>query len=82
MAKLRIAILGAGPIGLEAALYARTLGHTVMVFEQGQVADGGQMLMQELIVRCVHTDRTPGLPEQVENGFGQFHLVQVDRTTV
>ena len=53
-----------------------------VTFEQGQVTDGGQMLMQELIVRCVHTDRTPGLPEQVENGFGQFHLVQVDRTTV
>ena len=33
---LRIAILGAGPIGLEAALYARTLGHSVNLFEQGQ----------------------------------------------
>lgn len=35
----RIAILGAGPIGLEAALYARTLGHDVAVFEQGQAAE-------------------------------------------
>jgi thioredoxin reductase len=32
----RIAILGAGPIGLEAALYARTLGYPVEVFEAGQ----------------------------------------------
>lgn len=34
----RIAIVGAGPIGLEAALYARTLGHHVIVFERGPVA--------------------------------------------
>lgn len=39
MKSLHIAILGAGPIGLEAALYARTLGHTVTIFEQGQVAE-------------------------------------------
>ncbi len=30
-----IAILGAGPIGIEAALYARYLGFAVQVFEQG-----------------------------------------------
>jgi hypothetical protein len=35
----RIVIIGAGPIGLEAALYARTLGHEVVVFERGEVAD-------------------------------------------
>ncbi len=34
-----IAILGAGPIGLEAALYARYLGYQVNVYERGQVAD-------------------------------------------
>jgi hypothetical protein len=37
MAK-RIAIIGAGPIGLEAALYAKSLGHDVVVFERGCVA--------------------------------------------
>lgn len=31
----RIAILGAGPIGLEAALYARFLGYEVEIFERG-----------------------------------------------
>jgi thioredoxin reductase len=36
---LRLAILGAGPIGLEAALYARTLGLAVTVYEQGQVGE-------------------------------------------
>ena len=35
----RIAIFGAGPIGLEAALYARTLGHDVAVYERGEVAE-------------------------------------------
>lgn len=34
----RIAVLGAGPIGLEAALYATSLGLPVTVFEQGHVA--------------------------------------------
>lgn len=34
----RIAIIGAGPIGLEAALLARQLGHEVQVFEKGRIA--------------------------------------------
>ncbi len=33
----RIAIVGGGPIGLEAALHAGTLGHRVTVFERGVV---------------------------------------------
>jgi len=33
-----LAILGAGPIGLEAALYARFLGYRVDIYEQGDVA--------------------------------------------
>ena len=35
----RIAILGAGPVGLEAALYARYLGYDVDVYERGRVAE-------------------------------------------
>src|SRR5438105_3506354 len=35
----RIAILGAGPIGLEAALYARTLKLPVTVYERGRVGE-------------------------------------------
>jgi thioredoxin reductase len=35
----RIAILGAGPIGLEAALYARRLGLNVTVYERGRVGE-------------------------------------------
>jgi thioredoxin reductase len=36
---LRVAVLGAGPVGLEAALVARSLGLTVAVYEAGQVAE-------------------------------------------
>jgi thioredoxin reductase len=35
----RIAVLGAGPIGLEAALYAATLGLPVTVYERGRVGE-------------------------------------------
>ncbi|CAN5202536.1 NAD(P)-binding domain-containing protein [soil metagenome] len=35
----KIAVLGAGPIGLEASLHARSLGHAVTVYDQGQVAE-------------------------------------------
>jgi hypothetical protein len=35
----KIAIIGAGPIGLEAALYARYLGYAVEVFERGRAAE-------------------------------------------
>lgn len=35
----QIAIIGAGPVGLETALYARYLGYEVTVYEQGEVAE-------------------------------------------
>lgn len=35
----RIAIIGTGPIGLEAALYARCLGYDVDIYERGYVAE-------------------------------------------
>jgi hypothetical protein len=39
MSSKRIAIIGAGPIGIEAALYARALGHEVVVYDRGDVAE-------------------------------------------
>ena len=35
----KIAVLGAGPVGLEAALYARFLGYEVVVLDRGQVCE-------------------------------------------
>src|SRR5947199_2729062 len=35
----RIAVLGAGPVGLEAALYARALGLPVTIYERGRIAE-------------------------------------------
>ncbi len=35
-----LAILGAGPLGLEAALYGRSLGYEVHIFEAGEVGGG------------------------------------------
>ena len=40
----RLAILGAGPIGLEAALYARFLGYEIVAYEQGCVAEAVRRL--------------------------------------
>ena len=34
----KIAIIGAGPMGIEAALYARFLGYPVVLFEKGEIA--------------------------------------------
>lgn len=51
-----IAILGAGPIGLEAAIYGRYLGYDIHVFEAGQVgqslADRPAAEMPEAFERC------------------------------
>ena len=35
----RIAVIGAGPVGLEAALYARYLGYTVDIYERARTAE-------------------------------------------
>ncbi len=37
MFHIRVAILGGGPMGLEAALYARALGYTVTLYERGEI---------------------------------------------
>jgi glycine/D-amino acid oxidase-like deaminating enzyme len=36
---LHVAVLGAGPIGIEAALHLRQAGHHVTVYERGQVGE-------------------------------------------
>ena len=44
----RIAVIGAGPVGIEAALYAKALGFSVVVYERGEV---GEHLMRWKHVR-------------------------------
>lgn len=39
MESKHIAIIGGGPVGIEAALYGRALGHEIMLFERGQIAE-------------------------------------------
>ena len=39
MTSKKIAIVGAGPIGIEAALYAQALGHDVLLYDRGDVAE-------------------------------------------
>ncbi len=36
---LRVAVVGAGPVGVEAALYARAAGCTVRIYDRGQVGE-------------------------------------------
>ncbi len=44
----RIAILGAGPVGLEATLYARYLGYKVQLFERGPTAAANVLAWQHV----------------------------------
>ncbi len=43
----RIAVIGAGPLGLEAALYGRFLGYDVTVFERGDVGQSLRDLVDQ-----------------------------------
>ncbi len=54
----RLAILGAGPIGLEAALYARFLGYEVAVYERGQIAASVQQWGHVRMFTPFSTNRT------------------------
>jgi thioredoxin reductase len=38
-ANLRVAVIGGGPVGLEAVVYAKSLGFTVTLYEQGQLGE-------------------------------------------
>lgn len=57
-----IAVVGAGPAGLTAGLYAARAGLSVVVFER--IAPGGQLASSE------HIDNYPGFPE----GMGGYDL--------
>ena len=55
----KLAILGAGPIGLEAALYARFLGYDVIVLEQGRVCEHVQQWGHARLARAFAEHRSP-----------------------
>lgn len=58
----RIAVIGAGPVGLEAALYARFLGYEVDVYEQAEVASQiRSMADQKMPTAWVHWTSPLGL---------------------
>lgn len=48
----RIAILGAGPVGLEAALYARYLGYPVEILERCEKPAAGVLTIGEEVIGC------------------------------
>ena len=55
----KIAVLGAGPIGLEAALYARYLGYDVEIFERGQAAENVLRWGHVRMFSPFHMNRSP-----------------------
>ena len=54
----RLAILGAGPIGLEAALYARFLGYDVVIYERGKIATRVRQSANKRMDTPFHEHRT------------------------
>ena len=70
---LRIAILGAGPIGLEAGLYARQLKMPFTIFEQGRIGEhvlrwGYAHVFEHWRLHFTLTDRLDALPELERTG--------------
>src|SRR3954471_12574441 len=55
----RLAILGAGPIGLEAGLYAKTLNIPFTIYERGRVAEYWQRWGHVRLFSSFGTNVTP-----------------------
>ena len=57
-APVRIAIIGAGPLGIEAALYARYLGYDAIVFERAKVGEHLSKASQDSLPTPAGKNRT------------------------
>src|SRR6516164_3341684 len=71
---LRIAVLGAGPIGLEAGLYARRLKFAVTVYERGRIGEhlqrwGHVRLFSPFGMNTTSLGRAAILAEDPKHGF-------------
>lgn len=56
---LRVAVLGAGPIGLEAALYGARLGHQVLLIERGGIGEAVQSWGHVRMFSPLHMNVSP-----------------------
>src|SRR5947209_5113154 len=74
---LRVAVLGAGPVGVEAALYAKACGLTVAVYERGQVGEHlrGSIHIQHAVLRV---GRSAGGKKSEPEGTRPFRLLVRD----
>jgi cation diffusion facilitator CzcD-associated flavoprotein CzcO len=58
-APTRIAVIGAGPVGLEAALHGASLGHDVRCFERGRVGENVRRWGHVVLFSPFHMNRSP-----------------------
>ena len=69
MERKRIAIVGAGPVGLEAALYGATRGHDVALYERGRIAEHVRQWAHVKLFSPFEINRSPlGLQALREQG--------------
>ena len=77
-APARIAVLGAGPIGLEAALYARFLGYEVDLYERGAVAENVRQLHHVRLFSPFGVNASPLALAALEAQDGEYHPPDAD----
>src|SRR3989441_6538113 len=77
MTARKIAIVGAGPIGLEAALRARHAGHEVTVFESASVGDHFRLYGPVPLFTPFHMNSTALGRERLRAGRSEEHTSEL-----